>query len=244
MNYPLISIIISLDGYFNGIKAVVPLSAYIPEFPRKQGTKSPLPLGEIRGSLPTPSPFIPQPDYESSKYTDEFHNVHTCYLDAEGTIPAPDLYAYNGIVQGQPEAVIGSHNLLGIRDDICWDRFGRYGPYGLGYTYDEGGLQEGIDTESRGNDAVWAKTGKIDYGLVDWGDAQDRCIKANKDRFTKPEEDESLSTVAAPSPQRQLEDGDQALLGQQKEKLDRIAVVIRTYVGFKWTRQPPFEFGA
>jgi hypothetical protein len=223
---------------------VVPLSNYTPEFPREEGTKSPLPLPKIRGGLPTPSPFIPHPDYQSAEYTDDYHKVRTCYIDPEETIPAPDLYAYNGVVQGQPEPVIGSYNLLGLRNDICWDRFGRYGPYGLGYSYEEGGLQEGLDTENRGNDAVWGKTGKIDYGFVDWGDAQERCQEANKDRFSEPDEDESLSTVPAPPSDRRAEEDQQMPLGHGKKKIDRIAVVVRTYVGFKWTRHAILNFRA
>ena len=56
----------------------------------------------------------------------------------------------------------------GIRDDVCFDRFGRLGPYGFGYSKDEGGSGVGNDTENSNSDAVWAKSGKINYDNVDW----------------------------------------------------------------------------
>ena len=94
----------------------------------------------------------------------------------------PDLYAYNGTVQSMPEPAIGSYTLLGLRDDACLDKFGRYGPYGLGYNFDEGRLEVGTDAEQEGNQAVWAKSGKINYNGIDWGDAQKRCYESNKKR--------------------------------------------------------------
>jgi len=151
-----------------------------------------------------------------------------CYLDKEEKVPAPDLYAYTGVVQGQPEPVMGSHSLLGLRDDVCFDRFGRYGPYGLGYSLDEGGVEVGMDTESEGSEEVWAKTGKINYDLVDWGDAQCRCHEANKGRFLKTRE------------RGEGEEGHDETAG----KISRTAVVVRIYVGFVWTQHAILNFRA
>jgi hypothetical protein len=173
----------------------------------------------------------------------------TCYIDKDDQVPAPDLYAYNGVVQGQPEAVFGSHNLLGLRDDICWDRFGRYGPYGLGYGDAEGGIYEGNDIEKEGSDAVWSHIGKINYHSVDWAEVQGRCYDKNKERFSAPDEDQSLSTLSSTSFNRDRQPtlrgtlhSDTLKPGQQK--IDRIAVVIRTYVGFQWTQHAILNFRA
>lgn len=209
--------------------------------------------------MPTPTPYVPHPDYKSKDYINAYNEVKTCYLDPDNKIPAPDLYAYNGVIQGQPKPVIGSHSIFGIRDDICWDRFGRYGPYGMGYSYDEGGVFEGMDTEKAGSDTVWSKTGKIDYNLIDWADAQERCLERNRRRFSAPDEDQSLSTLS--SAMRYAEDDDtnqppkfqtRFQRNQQKPssgkkhhaKIDRIAVVIRTYVGFQWTQHAILNFRA
>ncbi len=185
---------------------------------------------------------MPQPDYQSPSYTDNYETVETCYLDAEKTVPVPDLYAYDGIVQGQPQPVLGSYQLLGLRDDICFDRFGRYGPYGLGYDTDAGGAHEGIDTEKEGSEEVWEKTGKIDYSRVNWGDAQTRCFETNNHRFLNAEEEEEKLLAQSLSNDR---DRQQTPFGHhEKEKLDRIAVVVRTYVGFQWTHHAVLNFRA
>ncbi|KAK3326350.1 hypothetical protein B0H66DRAFT_472361 [Apodospora peruviana] len=218
-----------LDGYFNGLKALVPLRDYTPEYPRASHEESPFTLTISYSGLPTPTPYVAQPDYQSAEYIEQYHEVKTCYLDKEEAVPAPSLYAYNGIVQGQPEPVFGSHSLLGLRDDVCFDRFGRYGPYGLGYSYEDGGVEVGMDTEQEGSKEVWSKTGKINYDLVDWGDAQDRCYQSNKQRFVSKDGQESAKDPANKP---------------GLKKISRTAVVIRIYVGFQWTEHAVLNFRA
>lgn len=207
----------SLEGYFKGLKALVPLHMYFPEYPRVGNAVSPPPLARLESDMPVPIPYIAQSKYQYGGHTAKHHQVVTCYLDKEETTPAPNLYAYKGAVQSQPEAVVGSRSLLGIRDDVCFDRFGRYGPYGLGYSLADGGLDVGMDTENAASDAVWAKTGKIEYTNMNWGDAQDRCYEANKKRFT-------------------LEDGNSTFSrSDSHQTTSRTAVVVRAYVGVDWT---------
>lgn len=238
-----------LDGYFGGLKALVPLSDHRPEYPGRYGGESWITLDRNRTERPTPSPFISQPDYHSPEYTERYHEVRTCFLDTNDQVPAPNLYAYNGVVQGQPEPVIGSHKLLGLRDDICWDRFGRYGPYGLGYGYKDGGVYDGSDIEAEGNGAVWSQNGKLNYNSVDWANAQERCYEKNKGRFSAPDEDQSLSTLSSALHNRNREPtGQQALNGDnqrpERQRIDRTAVVVRTYVGFQWTQHAILNFRA
>lgn len=218
-----------LDGYYNGLKALVSFSEYKPEYPVKSGSPSPtvsVPVA-YRSSVPTPTPYSPHPDYDSNEYRSEFHKVQKCYVDANNKIPAPDIYAYSGVPQGQAKPALGSYSLLGLREDVCFDRFGRYGAYGLGYPVVEGGTGEAMDTENEGNQAVWEKTGKINYERVDWADAQQRCVRANEDRFFTGNQtlDAELAKV-------------------KPRKMDRIAVVIRLYVGFKWTAHAVLNFRA
>ncbi|KAK3296875.1 uncharacterized protein B0H64DRAFT_111785 [Chaetomium fimeti] len=229
-----------LDGFFVGLKALVPAAEHKPEHPRRKGEKSPFPLTISYTGLPTPTPFVPQPDYESPSYTSQHHKVQPCYLDKDNKIPVPDLFAYNGLVQGQAEPVIGSHSLLGLRDDVCFDRFGRYGPYGLGYRFEEGGVEVGMDTEQAGNEAVWAKTGKINYDTMDWGDAQSRCYESNKDRFVDANSASQPSTTSsAKHPERTFSHSE-----RPKGKISRTAVVVRLYTGYQWTHHAVLNFRA
>ncbi|KAK2812077.1 hypothetical protein FQN49_008407, partial [Arthroderma sp. PD_2] len=137
--------------------------------------------------------------------------IKACYLDQDNKIPVPDLYAYEGVPQHMPDPALGSHSLLGLRDDVCFDRFGRYGPYGLGYRKEKGGSGVGLDTESSGNEDVWAHSGQVDYSSMDWGDAQERCLKANSHRFLHQEQQTTDKAT------------------------DRVAVVLRLFTGYKWT---------
>lgn len=198
----------------------MPISEYTPEYPNKTNPPS---SGSSRHSVGSgssdksrPSRFQPalnKPGEQGNRY----NSAKTCYLDAARKIPAPDIYAYHGIPQSQPRPVLGSHELIQLRDDVCFDRYSRYGPYGLGYSVDDGGTGKGIQKKSdEGLDRIWEETGYIDYGNVDWGDAQDRCYQANKHRFAT---------------------GNEKVHGDERneKKKHRQALVVRTYTGFEWT---------
>lgn len=148
--------------------------------------------------------------------------VRQCYLDAKKKIAAPDLYAYDGVPERMPRPLLGSYTLLGIRDDVCFDRFGRYGPYGLGYSENLGGLGFAHDTEHSDISHLWEKTGLIDYRKVNWAEAQKVCYESNKDQFESAK-NESQSTPVLKT---------------------RTAMVVRSYEGFKWTPMVVLNFRA
>ncbi|CAJ2502316.1 Uu.00g097100.m01.CDS01 [Anthostomella pinea] len=217
-----------LDGFYNGLRALVPFSDYKPEYPKTSPASDrsePPPVHHTK--LPKPSAFSAHPDYNSDHWQKTHVRVNPCYVDADKKISPPDLYAYEGIPQGQPKPVIGSHALLGLREDVCFDRFGRYGPYGLGYDLEHGGVNEAMETEREGSEAVWGKSGRINWDDIDWASAQDKCFKSNRERFFTGDkkQDAELATTG-------------------RKKVDRIAVVIRTYVGFKWTAHAVLNFRA
>lgn len=226
-----------MDGYFNGIKSLVGPEDYIPEFPAKPDL-NPITV-VISTTFPTPTPYAPHPDYDSKDYTRKFHPVKKCYLDEDEKTPVPEIYAYNGVPQGVAQPALGSYNLLGLREDICYDRFGRYGPYGLGYSLRDGGVGEGMETESEGSEIVWELTGKIDYHKIDWGRLQQRCVEKNSGRFLRADEleDDEFGYTMEKDSQTQLS-------ASAKGKLGRVAVVIRTYVGFIWTHLAILNFRA
>lgn len=194
----------SLDGYFHGLKSLVAKYDHIPEYPNttREAPFPPPPI-QLEISVLKPKPYNP---YNPG-------TIHTCYLDSENQVPAPDIYAYDGVIQHTPDPALGSYVVLGLRDDICFDRFSRYGPYGLGY--EQGASGHSTATESEGNEKVWVRSGQINYMNVSWSDAQERCLEANKHRFR-------TSNAGEP--------------GSPKSKQSRIAVVMRLYTGFKWTK--------
>ena len=226
-----------MNGYFNGLRTLVPLSQYIPEFPAHPDSPPVITIA-ISSSLPTPTPYAPQPDYQSSEYQQNHYPMQQCYLDKEEKVAVPDLYVYDGVPQGVAQPALGSYELLGIREDICYDRFGRYGPYGLGYSIKDGGVGEGANTESEGSEHVWNKTGRINYHNVNWGKLQERCLEKNRQRFFEPKEKETEKYKSEDEKSK----SDRGT--GSREKIGRIAVVIRTYVGFQWTHLAILNFRA
>lgn len=207
----------SLDGYYHGIKTIVNKTDHIPEYPNPEVTDAPLPEPKWNLDIPKAKPYSPY-DFGADE-------VQECFLDANNTVPAPDIFAYDGVPQHFPDPVMGSYSVMGMRDDVCFDRFGRYGPYGLGYSKNKGGSGVGQDTEHIDTEYIWEKSGQIDYTDVDWMDAQERCYEANKQRFKQIDpETEELEASAT--------------------KMGRTAVVIRSYTGFKWTEHAILNFRA
>jgi hypothetical protein len=84
-----------------------------------------------------------------------------------------------------PEPLLGSYRMHGLDDTVCFDRRGRYGPYGLG---SNGSSATTIETESNYDDLEWNN--------VSWGSLQKRCTSDNWNEL-KPaaENDESKGTL-------------------------------------------------
>lgn len=193
----------------------MPFSDYRPEYP---SCAQRMPTSPQSKKPSFTSPALPVRFQSAFDQLEEDNEYEPCYLDSEEKIPAPDLYAYNGIPQSQPLPVIGSHDLINLSGNVCFDRYGRYGPYGLGYSADEGGTGKGTPKKSdNAIDHIWNQAGRVDYRNVDWGEAQRRCYHANRRRFTAAEAIDGGERARIPRKQRQ-------------------AVVIRTYTGYKWTQ--------
>jgi hypothetical protein len=245
-----------LKRYYGGIRTLVPRASNQPEYPLSEdelstynGTAPAVIQAAIR-DLPASKPFNPYPDYTSQAYLDTYEPIAECYLDAQSTVRVPMLQAYEGRPRGFPDNVMGSAEVLGINDEVCFERYGRLGPYGHGYSLRMGGLGTGQYGDMEGKAAVWATTPEVDFRLVDWADAQRRCHRANERRF-KSSSDYSVSkidsTAIANEPgfelvKKQSEDVsgaaerapekpaiDPSKPATSKTKLPRTAVVVRTW---------------
>ncbi|KAL1585677.1 hypothetical protein WHR41_06074 [Cladosporium halotolerans] len=200
-----------LNGYYNGIRTLVPYKDVQQE--NRYNASEP-PKYEKPRDLPKQPPmepikYDPYPDYKSSEYLEKHHEVHECFVDDEDTIPVPDVYAYPGVPAVYPEPFYGSYSALGMREDVCWDRFGRLAAYGYG---DSKGTNHGLGmkSEKTGAHKIFEKVGHTDYSKVDWGKAQKKCYEKNKARFAQEQP-------------------------EGKERVKRHAYVLRTWTGFKYT---------
>ena len=197
-----------LTRYYGGVRNLVSLKDNVPQYPREEdeeasdlgiddttkdsGSKVHLHAaaaaaaaslrGEGKASMPSSFPFnqyegsvLPSPGKDS---------IMECYVDTKNTVGVPPLRYFNGRPNGFPQNVMGSYDVMSLPEDICFERYGRFGPYGYGYSVRAGGLGTGEYGEKEGSEAVWeGGVHRIDYRKVDWAEVQQRCYKANTRRF-------------------------------------------------------------
>ncbi|KAL9097967.1 MAG: hypothetical protein Q9163_006277 [Psora crenata] len=169
-----------LERYFGGLRTLIPKSDNVPEYP---SDREPVAAASdaTNSTKPEGFPFNPYPSDAG---------IEECFLDTSNTIRIPRVNYYSGVPQGMPDPVIGAHDVLGLRDDICFDRYGRLGPYGYGYSIKRGGTGAGMSGEREGAEEMWIRQGNIrevDYTNVRWAPAQLACLEKNKHRFLPAE---------------------------------------------------------
>ncbi|KNG86803.1 hypothetical protein ANOM_004640 [Aspergillus nomiae NRRL 13137] len=186
--------------------------------------------------------FDPYPNYTSPEYIAKYGEKRECFLDEKETMRIPLVHSYPGVPRGFPEAVMGSNEEIGIRDDVCFDRFGRLGPYGLGYSVRKGGIGAGLEGHREGAEHVWDEYPPVDFRKVDWAAAQNRCLVANGHRFKDLPQPRSNRFLSMPIGARDSNDKpheaapvDPELPQAGTGRLPRTAVIIRTWHDFHYT---------
>ncbi|KAI1404716.1 hypothetical protein F4819DRAFT_97253 [Hypoxylon fuscum] len=179
-----------LTRYYGGIRNLVSLSQSNPEYPRAKGEPPVDKLSYVNESnwksdaqergLPASKEYIMYPQSVFQNAPEQFNE---CYLDKANKVRVPPIRYYDGRPNGFPEAVLGSHELLGLPEDICFERYGRYAPYGFGYSVRSGGLGTGEHGEKEGFESTWDKVPQVDWKGMDWADVQRRCYRANAARY-------------------------------------------------------------
>ena len=171
-----------------------------------------------------------------SDYRKEFSGVGECYLDAEEKIQAPSIHFYNGVPTGMPEPAMGSHQLFGMSDASCFDRYGKLGPYGFGYSIKKGGSGAGLEGEREGAEDVWASESPIDYSKIRWHDVQTRCLEKNKERFSlnSPDTSEPWKEMAAKRDEMNKSISEPVSSSNALSKIPRTAVIVRTWWDYNY----------
>jgi hypothetical protein len=243
-----------LTRYYGGIRTLMPFAENKPEYPRGEDESPRTNATEAHKlasrTLPSSKTFNPYPDYHSDAYTQEFGLVKKCYLDKAATIQIPSLQYYEGRTSGFPDNVLGDYDILGLQKDICFERYGRLGPYGHGYGVRLGGLGSGYNGDREGIDDIWRDLPQADYRKVDWGAAQGRCFDANAGRFSSASPysikgvatSEEIGQVEEAMPETEppkidtnittVHNTSASIAGRDaspKKKLHRTAVVVRTW---------------
>ncbi|KAK3388804.1 hypothetical protein B0T20DRAFT_85542 [Sordaria brevicollis] len=191
-----------LTRYYGGLKTLVPVEDNVPQYPRFEdeapynatapsGQQQPDKSGKrdttegLAAAVKSVPPSKPFMDHSGSVVPNSHAEIQECFLDEKKSIRIPLIHYYDGRPSGFPDNVIGSYELLSLPEDICFDRFGRYGPYGYGYSVKTGGLGVGEHGDRAGAEEVWKSTKQVDWnsGKIDWAEAQRRCFQANEDRY-------------------------------------------------------------
>ncbi|RAH48264.1 DUF3405 domain-containing protein [Aspergillus brunneoviolaceus CBS 621.78] len=242
-----------LKRYHGGIRTLVTRAENVPEYPNDSleamdagntDSQNNTSISKRDQTVPFSSlVFNPYPDYASPEYIAKYGEKHECFLDEDGTMRVPLVHHYPGVPRGFPDPVIGSNELLGIKDDVCFDRFGRLGPYGMGYSVRKGGIGAGLEGEREGAERVWEDFPPVDFRKVDWAAAQNRCIATNNHRFTElptprlnrfismpigvPTLDDAATTVPSPENDQQEQ--------TERGRLPRTAFVLRTWHDYRYS---------
>ncbi|KAI9764004.1 MAG: hypothetical protein M1840_008952 [Geoglossum simile] len=255
-----------LERYRGGIRTLVTREENVPEYPKRDEQEdevvasidTPADKTQQNVELPPSEPFNPYPDYASKAYLSEYEDVRECFLDPDSTIRVPKVHVYKGVPSGMPDPIFGSYGLLGLRDDVCFERFGKLGPYGFGYSDNTGGTGTGINGEREGADSVWREGRQVDFRRVKWAEAQRRCAIANGHRFevrkriggnaypdTDAVDDKGLGDtitfgdegglpLAGRGDANQTQSNSSTTKGDGKKKLPRTAFIIRTWSGYQY----------
>ncbi|KAK2760771.1 hypothetical protein FQN54_002008 [Arachnomyces sp. PD_36] len=254
-----------LKRYHGGIRTLMERNESTPEYPGDGVDDLILGDGESRDEDKlrfTSHAFNPYPNYSNDAYIKKFGKKKDCFLDEEETVSIPAVHIYDAIPRGFPEAVMGSNEMLEIKDDVCFDRFGRLGPYGYGYSLNRGGIGSGLEGHREGADNVWGKAGPVDFRDVDWAQAQQRCMTANSHRFRKPQTQNSDKFLGMESGAIEKQESDEEKKKGQKDqsneedsrlgpdskrsaskdveepkRLPRTALIIRTWHDFRYTQE-------
>ncbi|KAI1857744.1 uncharacterized protein JN550_013080 [Neoarthrinium moseri] len=203
----------TLDGFYNGVRSLVKLSDWTPEQSQQRSELN----TTVHHDVPMEPVLVDPYHFGSEKFLEDNYPVSPCFIDEDEKIPAPDVFAYPGIPANMPAPHFGSYNNLGITPDMCWERFGRLGPYGYSYPKEEGGLGFSVNSERAGADKILAKFDKIDWRNMNWDRAQKRCFEKNKHRFGGGGGGASPSSDEPP-----------------KKKVPRTAFVLRTWTGYEY----------
>lgn len=252
-----------LKRYHGGIRTLMERNESTPEYPGDGVDDLIMGDGESRKEDKlrfTSHAFNPYPNYSDKEYIKKFGKKKDCFLDEDQTVRVPDVHIYDAIPRGFPDAVMGSNEMLGIKDDLCFDRFGRLGPYGYGYSVNRGGIGSGLEGHREGAEQVWKKTEPVDFRKVDWAKAQQKCMAANSHRFAEPQprKTEQFREMESGALEKEKQDNDADKNKDEKDdeevhlgpdanrsssedkddaprKLPRTALVVRTWHDFHYT---------
>lgn len=247
-----------LTDYYKGLFTLIETASNIPEYPPGLAFEQ-----EVDARIKRPDAikgdgrrarsraWNPYPGYAAEAYRRAWEGEWSeCSFGEVGntTRGRPEVRVFDGTPEGMPEPAFGAYELVGVNEDVCFDRYGRLGPYGYGYSIAEGGLGEAVyegGEDEKDIETGWGPgnmpMGKIDWRGVDWGQLQSQCLEQNKNRFdTVTDHEDTLfagpvstgEDVPARRRRRGMPGGSHHII---RKTHPRTAVVLRTWTGYDYT---------
>lgn len=230
-----------LERYYGGLRSLVKSTENLPEYPTDgDDIAALLRNATVNTALVTKvsqrTDDYMQPYFSSSRAfhldTSVKHSlISECFIQNSTFISIPALQVYDRVVSGFPDSIIGSYDVLGLDENVCYDRFGRFGPYGFGYSQKLGGVGAGMEGDTEGASRVWSETPEFDYSEVRWNEVQSACETKNGHRLAK--------RIASTQPEMLVADSsyvDDALPAREEpeQRLPRTVVLVRTDTDFRY----------
>lgn len=124
------------------------------------------------------------------------------------------------------EPTLGSYEASGLDGSVSFDRVGRFQAYGLDQF-------EAMDFDDM------TKTSDFDWDRLDWGELQETCAVANKQRFKpvkeRPQNSIQYSNIRHKHDQAPAKTLSSTLEPGMVNKVKRTAILVRVWTGAKWT---------
>lgn len=175
-----------------------------------------------------PEPYLPYPDYNTPKWRQTWKGEYEACEGPRGKLLNESMedmvQAYRAKQSDFPPVLVGTADVVGLDENVCFDRHHRYGPYGFAQN-------DHYDVEG------WSKPeDKPDWSSIWWGQLQDACLQKNKDRYA-PEQRAPMDLV----PDKDLPENSETLEEPSTSTQDapkhhpRTALLIRTWEGYSYT---------
>lgn len=182
------------------------------------------------GADVAPEPYMPYPAYNTPAWKTQWRGQYAPCEGARGKLLNESdediVKAYPVLPDGFPDVAVGDANATGIDLTHCFDRYHRYGPYGYGQAE-----REYVDHWQR-------PVTKPDWSGVHWGQLQDQCLVANKDRYA-PTARQPVELAPGKELPKDHDKHDQITQEQaythKTTYHSRTALLIRTWEGYDYT---------
>ncbi|KAJ4377603.1 hypothetical protein N0V83_000430 [Neocucurbitaria cava] len=195
---------------------------------------------KLNGTIASdPIAYKPFPKYNTDSWKKSWKSEYVPCLGPRGIAlnesTDDEVQVYRGVPADFPPVYAGGYDVVGLDDNVCFDRYSRYGPYGYG------------DDEFPEEVKHWKAPELIpDWPKVRWGELQDDCLERNKERYRPearapivkvpstvlPEPAAASSAFAIPvdTSRSNLEQREH----QEQKYHHRTAVLIRAWTGYHY----------